>query len=207
MTTAIVPFKRLDAAKRRLAGVISSEQRAQLMLELLRRVVAACRTSGAVEEVLVVCGDDRGAQVAHGAGARTLREPRASLQAALDAADELVGDRAATLVLPADLPFCTPEAVHLICTADMPTPGVAVVPTSDGGTGALLRRPGPVIPTAFGSGSADRHLQLALAARAAALRLHVPQLARDVDRPEDLRVLGRVEGLRESGLGWYPISS
>ena len=77
----------------------------------------------------------------------------------------------------------------LVVTADLPllTAGdVIVARTPDDGSAALLRRPGHVMTTAFGPGSAAVH---EARARAAGLRTKVLDLPgfRDVDTLDDLR--------------------
>jgi 2-phospho-L-lactate/phosphoenolpyruvate guanylyltransferase len=138
--------------------------------------------------VLVVVGDTAGEQLAAEHGARSLREPRPGLQAALAAADTATAGAHATLVVAADLPLARGEDLDRVCAAGarQDGPAVVVAPTEDGGTGALYRRPPGVVATAFGPGSAAAHLALGQAAGAHTLRLRIPRLALDVDTAEGL---------------------
>jgi 2-phospho-L-lactate/phosphoenolpyruvate guanylyltransferase len=108
-------------------------------------------------------------------------EPRPGLGRALATADATAAGAAATLVVAADLPLVAAEDLDAVCAAGARGPAVVVAPTHDGGTGALLRRPPRLIPTAYGPGSAARHLALARAAGASALVVDRQALALDVD--------------------------
>ncbi|MGH3062607.1 MAG: 2-phospho-L-lactate guanylyltransferase, partial [Gaiellaceae bacterium] len=54
---AIVPVKGLDGAKTRLAPLLAEPDRARLVVEMLDRVLAACREAGAIERTLLVTPD------------------------------------------------------------------------------------------------------------------------------------------------------
>jgi 2-phospho-L-lactate guanylyltransferase len=110
---------------------------------------------------------------------------------ALSQADVLTAPAAATLVVAADLPLATAgdlQAVWDAAEALAPAgPVVVVAATRDGGTGVLLRRPPDAIVSAYGEGSAARHLDLARRRGVPAVALDVPGLALDVDTAEALR--------------------
>lgn len=184
--TAIIPVKALHAAKGRLAPALAASERRTLVATMLERVVRACQGCAAVEDVLVVAGDAAAASLAAGLGVRVLVEPVAGLDRALAAADAATAGAEATLVVAADLPLATAADLDRVVAAATAARTVVVAPTVDGGTGALLRRPGAVSGTAYGAGSAAAHLALARAAGAVAVRIDVPALAHDVDTPEQL---------------------
>jgi len=187
---AIVPLKALDQAKGRLAGELDPAARRELMGWMFGRVVAACRAAAAVERLLVVAGDEAAVALAAEHGVPGLLQPRPGLAAALDAADDACAAAAATLVVAADLPLAAGADLDRVCATGA---AVVVAPTRDGGTGALYRCPPGVIPTRYGPGSAAAHLALAAAAGVAAVELHVPALALDVDDASGLReALGRL---------------
>jgi 2-phospho-L-lactate/phosphoenolpyruvate guanylyltransferase len=185
--TAIVPLKGLAAAKSRLAPALAPERRQQLAVTMLEHVLAVCRAAPSVEAVLVVAGDTMGAEVAGAAGARVVRQVGTGLPAALELADAALEGAAATLVVAADLPLLSPEDVEAVCAAGAVGPAVVVAPTRDGGTGGLLRRPGGVIPTAFGPGSASAHRRLAAAAGILPSVVDRDGFALDVDTAGQLR--------------------
>lgn len=189
--TAVVPLKALELAKGRLADELPPERRRELVRWMFARTVAACRAARAVDSVLAVVGDDEGAALAAEHGAVVVRDDGGGLQAALALADAATRDAAATLVVAADVPLVTGADLDRVWAAAAPAdaPAVVVAPTSDGGTGALLRRPPGVIPTAFGPDSAAAHLALAARAGVRAVSVDVPALALDVDTPHSLRLV------------------
>lgn len=186
--TAIVPLKALDAAKGRLGVALDGHARRELVAKMLALVVDACRGCAAVDELLLVAGDEAAADLGRSLGVRALVVTQPGLPAAMAAADDATSTAAATLVVAADLPAATAVDLDAVCGAARGgAPAVVVAPTLDGGTGALLRRPPRVIQTAYGPGSAAAHLALARAAGVRAVRLDVANLAHDVDTPEQLR--------------------
>ncbi len=186
--TAVVPLKALHAAKGRLAATVDSDRRREIVAWMAERVLLACAGAGSVSAVLVVAGDAEAARLARGLGAPALVVAEPGLRAALDAADAVTAAAAATLVVAADLPLVVPADLDaVVAAAEGSERIVVVVPTLDGGTGALLRRPPDVVRTAYGPGSAEAHVRLAAAAGVPARRLEVAGLAADVDTPEQLR--------------------
>lgn len=183
---AIVPLKRLDHAKGRLAAHLDGPQRRALVGWMLARVVAACQATPEIDRVLVVAGDEAAARLAATLGVDVVVERTPGLAAALAAADRETAVAPASLVVAADLPLAAAEDLAAVCRAGRQGPCVVVAPTRDGGTAALLRRPAGLIVPAYGTGSAAAHLQAAAAVGARGQRLEVSALAFDVDTAEDV---------------------
>ena len=185
---AIVPLKSLSSAKGRLSRALDAAARAELVAWMATHVIQVCQACTDIEDVLVVAGDEAAADVGRAAGAAVLvvREP--GLLPALTAADVASAGWSATVVVAADLPDVTVEDLRaVVAAADaIAGPAVVVAPTHDGGTGALLRRPGAIIAPAYGAGSAARHLSAARAGGVAAIAVAREGLARDIDTPEQL---------------------
>lgn len=195
--TAIVPVKALIHAKSRMAETLEALGRRTLVTWMLGRVLDACLGAKAVGRIVVIAGDAETAAEAARSGVDVLVEPVRGLGAALATGDCATAGAGATLVVPADLPLATAADLDAVCEAGSEAPCVVVVPTHDGGTGALLRRPSDVVGTAFGPGSAAVHLGLAAEAGVRSVRLDLPNLAFDVDTPRDLRALfDRLSGAR-----------
>ena len=175
---AIVPFKGLDGAKSRLAAVLSPEERARFASEMLDRVLDSCAGASSIRQTLLVTPDPGlvrpGVDVLVDAGTGHA-----------DALALALADRRAregAIVVMADCPLVTPEALDALVEAARP---LALVPARDGGVNALaLREPSAFSPT-FGAPSEET----IAAARAAGLEPVIVDDARlslDVDRPEDL---------------------
>jgi 2-phospho-L-lactate guanylyltransferase len=184
---AIVPVKGLDGAKTRLAPLLDEAERGALVLRMLDDVLAACAGASAVAGTLVVTPEPGLAP----AGVEVLVDRGEGHAAAIEGA--LRHPRAANgaLVLMADCPLVTPQALDRLAGAARP---VALAPSSDGGlNGLALRDPLAFVP-AFGV--PDAAVLTAERARAVGLEpavLDEPLLAFDVDTPCDLRKLPRVE--------------
>lgn len=176
----LVPLKRLDQAKTRLAGLLSPEERAELMQTMLEGVLAAVRGAG-IERITLVTSEPIAA-----VGAETWDDRGLPWNEALRAAMLDVVSAPVATVVSADLPFLRPEEVGELIAAT-PAHGIAIARAVDGGTNAVSMRPPAVLTTRFGEPrSARRHADSARALRLAHVVLDLPGLAFDVDTPEDL---------------------
>jgi 2-phospho-L-lactate/phosphoenolpyruvate guanylyltransferase len=187
---AVIPVGELERAKSRLGEVLDAEERRDLVIGMLERTLAATSASPRIAETLVVTPDGEVAAIARSAGARVIRQSDRGLNHGLDEARAAAVDEGATvlLVLPADLPGVSPEAVNaLIATLDDAKPPlVAIVPDRHGrGTNSLLLAPPDVIDFAFGGDSRVAHHHAAEAASTRLVELEGP-LSLDIDTPEDL---------------------
>lgn len=191
-TVALVPVKAFAMAKRRLAAVLTAEERAELAEAMLRDVVAALQSSGAIDGISLLGGEDA-RRLADSIGLSWLDDGgEPDLNIALDqAADTCAREQLHTLlVLPGDLPTVQSEdlAALLACHHN----GLTLTPArSDGGTNALVISPPDAMDFCFGPDSARRHLAYALTAGLPAQQVELEAFARDIDGPADLRWLCR----------------
>jgi 2-phospho-L-lactate guanylyltransferase len=195
MRLLAVPVKSLDRAKSRLSSVLSPAERAALSLVMFEDVLDACLAQGEWK-TWVVSHDEAVLKVGARRGARPLVEKGTSLLEAVRQAEDEMAARSDTsdelAVVLADLPLVTAEA---LASALALGAGVVAAPAaSDGGTNLLLRRPPSIIPARFGRSSFAKHRWAARRARVPFDEIRLPELAFDLDRPEDL---GRV--LNEGG--------
>jgi 2-phospho-L-lactate guanylyltransferase len=175
MATIVVPY-RGDAKRRLPAGI-----RAALALAMLGDVVEAALAVGPV----VVVTDDAAAVPP---GARRVPDPGTGLGGAVAAALEDVQGHA--VVVNADLPAATPQAIRLLASA-----GLALVEAEDGTTNALsLPDPRRFAPL-YGQGSAAR-----FRAHAHFSTVRIPELEWDVDSSADLEQALPVAGRRTRAL-------
>lgn len=200
-TAAVLPMKRFDAAKRRLAADVGTGWRRALAEAMFSDVLTALRRTAAIDAIIVVSGDHVAQQIAGGHGAVTVDDhAEAGHSAAADLgvirARKLGCDRVA--LVPGDCPALDPgELEELLAAPVEGTAAVGVVPDRHGeGTNALLLTPPDAMAAAFGPGSRARHVERAEAA-GVACRVHdVPSLALDIDTPDDLAALIEALGRR-----------
>ena len=180
--TAVIPVKRLNAAKSRLRGAVPAPRHPELALAMVQDTVAAVLAGSAVSELLVVTDDPAAAAAATALGARVVADrPGADLNAAMRfGADEVAGLSRFRAVLAGDLPALRPEQL------DAALAGAgrrSFVPDAAGtGTVLLTAPPGEPLDPHFGIDSAVAHA----ASRAARLAGDWPGLRQDVDTPADL---------------------
>jgi 2-phospho-L-lactate guanylyltransferase len=192
-TVAIVPVKRFERAKQRLAAGVDPDARNELAEAMLADVLAALALVDGLAAVVVVSAEPRVAALAHETEAEAIDDPDEAGQSPAAArgvarALDLGADRA--LLVPGDCPALDPREVTALLARHAATPGVVVVPDRHGtGTNALLLSPPDAIDPAFGPDSCARHRTLAAEAGAALSVDPVPSLGLDVDTPADLREL------------------
>jgi 2-phospho-L-lactate/phosphoenolpyruvate guanylyltransferase len=192
--TAVLPVKRFDDAKQRLAGDIDDERRRALAAAMVADVLEAIGAARTIERTIVVSGDPIAQELAAEAGAEVVPDPSDAghVEAALAgiARAEVEGAECVVL-LPGDCPLLDPRELDRLLTG-VPGNYVGVVPDRHGtGTNALLLSPPGVIVPAFGVGSRDRHVE---AARQAGIPFGIeelPSIELDLDTPADVIALTR----------------
>lgn len=175
----VVPVKAFSDAKNRLADVLDGHRRADLARELATRVVRAALDM----PVYVVCDDDTVATWARGEGATVLWRPAAGLDDAASFGVTAARDAGFDQVVVAhgDLP----RARDL--TPLRGFDGATLVPDRhDDGTNVLCIPVDRGFRFAYGPGSFRRHLAEAGRIGLAVRVLRDPDLAWDVDVPDDL---------------------
>ena len=193
---AVVPVKTLAETKSRLSPYLGRGGVERLTVAMLSDVLEALLGAQGLDRVAVVTPDTNVARAARDAGAEALLREDPSLNAAIDAAaGELSpGNDDALLVVLGDVAGIETSDVDTLLDS-APAIGVALAPSSDGGTAALLRSPAGVIGSAFGANSAKRHRERAEAAGVPFLEVRLDSLSLDLDELEDLdRFLAREGG-------------
>lgn len=192
--TAILPVKRFEAAKQRLAAGIDDERRRALVAAMLEDTLEAIGAARSLERTIVVSGDPRAQELAARAGAEVLPDPADeghTIAARAGIARAEAGGAECVALLPGDCPLLDPRELDRLLTG-VPPSYVAIVPDRHGsGTNALVLAPPTAIDPAFGEGSCERHVA---AARAAGVPFGVeelPSLALDLDTPADVIALTR----------------
>jgi 2-phospho-L-lactate guanylyltransferase len=178
----LVPVKRFEEAKGRLAPALSPAERAALARSMATRVI---QSAGGLP-VAVVC-DDRGvAAWARDLGALVIWEPGRGLNGAVHAGVRHLADAGVRLVAVAagDLPL----AEDLVWTTRFG--GVTIVPDRrHEGTNVLAVPTDLHFEFSYGPGSFARHLDQARRLDTPVRVVNAPGLAWDVDVPDDLLAL------------------
>jgi 2-phospho-L-lactate guanylyltransferase len=194
---AVVPVKPLRRGKSRLASTLDPGERALLNRTLLERTLKTLIDLKEVEQVLVVSRDSSALALAREMGARTVQEDGApSLNTALRRATVIAQVYASSgvLVIPADLPFITAADVRALLIKAADPPVVVIAPDRrQRGTNALLLAPADLIEYGFGGNSFARHCDRARQAGARLEVVELPSLGLDLDLPEDLELVRRIQ--------------
>lgn len=190
MRYILIPVKDLTRAKQRLAALMTQPERTRLAWTMLEDTFAAAARVRSIDRITVVTLYPPAIALAEKFGMEVILETeQISESASVD-----FGSRSATtlgaeavLRLPIDLPLITAEDIETILAADKSEPSVVIVPSRDGtGTNAILRRPPTLFLSHFGTGSLAKHIAEAERANADCTLLNLPNIALDIDEPEDL---------------------
>ena len=184
MRVLAVPVKSLERAKGRLSPLLSPVERAMLTLAMLEDVLDAALAQDGWQ-TWVVSPDEAVLEVSARRGAKPFPEAAGSLLRALREVESQVnGARSELAVLLADLPLLSSGALARALEVDAAV--VAAPAGSDAGTNLLVRWPPQVIPARFGANSFGKHRWAARRARVTFAEVRDPQMAFDLDRPEDV---------------------
>jgi len=193
MRALLLPVKDLRNAKKRLAGVLTPQERYGLAQAMLADTIRAIQRVRNAERIFVITNYQPVLDVAEENGWEILREGRQISESdSVDAGSKICEERGvrALLRLPLDLPLIQPDDIDELLAIDCKSRSMTIVPSRDGtGTNALLRTPPTLFPSHFGEGSFAKHLAEAAHARAEVLIRRNPRLEMDVDDESDLRAL------------------
>lgn len=198
MDAGILPVKRLDEAKQRLAPYFSDEGRAQLARALLEDALHLCQSTSGFLTWWVVSDDPAVLDRAREFGCFAIDEHSRSLNSAITFAVHKVASEGATsvTVIPSDAPLAYAGDLRDLLDTGATSDIVLVPSERDGGTNALYMKPPTLMPPHFGPQSLNAHMSTAgrLGYRCSVLVL--PRLALDLDTIEDVD-----EFLRKDTLG------
>lgn len=190
----VVPMKNPALAKTRLRSALNDQSREQLARGLFIRTVTMLRDlqSEVGFDIAVVTACDDIATIARNHDALLINEEtvcglnQAASRAANFARD---GGWQRMCILPADLARPEPDDLRRILSYQLVKPGMAICPSKDFGTNALLLSPPDAMPFAYGPQSFHRHLRLASEAELSPVILPYASLRLDLDSPDDLAAL------------------
>jgi 2-phospho-L-lactate/phosphoenolpyruvate guanylyltransferase len=195
MIAAVIPVKRLSEAKSRLSPRLSTRERATLVTALLRRTIRVLREVEAIERIGVATEEQ---DLIDSFGEVDWLPDMGGLNPSLAHAASWATsmDAQSVLMLPCDLPLLDQNDIRVLLASDNPAPRMAIAPTQDGGTGAILLSPPGTIAPNFGPDSFRRHVEEARTARLSVRIVLRAGFARELDTTEDLEYLSaHVHGL------------
>ena len=196
---AIIPMKPLSEGKSRLSQDLTADQRADLVLGLLRRVIVAIRGAG-MDTIWVVGGDERVNELTHLLGVDRLEELGTDLNDTLKKAFALAFDHGkSALFVAGDLPFLKPADIHSMMQASRRQGNVTLAPARrDGGTNSILVPLGVPLEPELGSASFMKHLTQAAQLETSVAINSSQGLGFDLDVVDDLETFQHMEpGLLE----------
>ena len=197
---AIVPVKPLRRGKSRLAGLLSEEQRTRLNRYLLEHTLTTLNEIPEIEHTLVVSRDPAALALTRSMGGRTVLEDGApKFNTAIERATIVAQSQGAraVLVLPADLPLVKPSDIKALLQKGNHPPVVVIAPDRRlDGTNCLFINPAGLIEYGYGPGSFQRHCSRTTEAGAKLEVVYSDRFGLDLDLPEDLELVGGLEGLK-----------
>lgn len=198
-TLVVIPMKEPHLAKTRLKDALNSGERARFARHLFERtlqiVLAARDSHGGRFDMAVVTKDRSIRQFSRARGVRVIDEQEgAGLNEAIAGAATaaIAAGYRRMCVVPADLASPDPQDIGLLLSQQQGARGVAVCPSRDFGTNALLVTPPDVIEFAYGAHSFHAHCRHAEQAGITPLIPTLQSLRWDVDSCDDLAELALV---------------
>ena len=191
---AIVPMKPLSEGKSRLARALSAEERANISMGMLFRVLSAL-TGASIDSVWVVGGDERVGELARNLGVTWLEELGSDLNDTLGKAIRRAFEQGSSaLYVAGDLPFVKSSDIHSFVQASRGAGNVTLAPARrDGGTNAMLIPCGVDFNPELGRLSFSKHLAQAARLETSVAIAYSPGLGLDLDLVDNLESYQHME--------------
>jgi 2-phospho-L-lactate/phosphoenolpyruvate guanylyltransferase len=189
-TVAVVPVKSLSEAKSRLSNILSPEERALLVLDMLSHVLGTLRSSPEIDEVAVI--SPQPSELRLPPTIAPIVQARQGLNDLLGQGGEWASERGADalLVLFADLPLISPGDISRMVKLGEGDGTIVLAPDRHGtGTNSMLAHPITLARFAFGPASFDAHRVAAMHAGANLEIYRSPGTSLDIDTLDDLDYL------------------
>ncbi len=191
---AVIPMKPLTDSKTRLAKKLSPEQRGELAIGMLGRVIMSLQ-SASVEAFWVVGGDRRVQDFVRNTGGIWLEELGRNLNDTVGKAfDQVFAEGKSAMYVAADLPFLKASDVHSLLQASRQQNNISLAPArQDGGTNAILVPSGIPFRPELGPRSFIKHLSQAARLEVSVAICYSPGLGFDLDTAADLETYENME--------------
>ena len=193
-TIPIIPMKPLSEGKSRLATEMTREQRAELVVGMLRRVIGAIRSAN-IGLFWVVGGDDRVMHLTRNSDGVWFEEMGRDLNDTVTRGFERAfNDGHSALYLPGDLPFIKPSDVIGLLRSSERGNNITLAPARrDGGTNGIVVPHGVPFFPQLGRRSFARHLAQAASMGISVAISYSQGLGFDLDTIDDLESYEHME--------------
>lgn len=190
----IVPMKPLAEGKSRLSKFLTPEQRADLSLGMLRRVISAIR-GASIEVFWVVGGDSRVRNLTRNSDGLWIEDLARNLNDTVAKSFErALGQGCSVMYLPGDLPFIKPSDIHSLLRSSARQRNITLAPARrDGGTNGILVPKGLPFRPELGRRSFSKHLSQAATMGVSVAICYSPGLGYDLDTIDDLESYEHME--------------
>ena len=191
---AIIPMKPLDQSKTRLSPNLTQNQRADLVVGMLWRVLMALK-GASIDTFWVVGGDQRVRNMARNSDGIWMEELGRNLNDTLGKAFDLVMERGGSpMYVAGDLPFLKTSDLHSLLRASQRRNNISLAPARrDGGTNAILVPNGIPFRPEMGTNSFRRHMSQAAQMEVSVAICYSPGLGFDLDITDDLETFQHME--------------
>lgn len=185
---AIIPVKTLASSKKRLAKLLTVNERIKLSEAMLYDVLHTTCSCRRISNVIVISKDERVLTIAGEFGATVVREENElGVNAAVALADNICRKADASVVIPQDLPLILPSDIDMLCSSANGKNCVIITPSHRyDGTNALLRKPPTVIKTHYDEDSYEIHVKTAKEHKVPVKIVINRRLMLDLDEPRDI---------------------
>lgn len=192
----LIPVKSLSAAKSRLAGYLSLEERKKLMLQMLTHVITTIKSCETLTQIAIVTPDLLVQHLAKQNGIKILHEEKPGYNEALTYAAHHENEHP-LLTIAADLPLVTTQDILQLITRAQRY-DLVLARSKDGGTNALVTKQPLLIPYLFGQNSFEKYKQEAAKRKLSIGVYQSETIAFDIDTPQDLQVLQEIKRTSKS---------
>jgi len=202
-TWAVIPVKPLDHAKSRLAGILTLEQRASLVIRLFEHTLDVLCDWNILSLIMVVSASQKIWQISERYGVNVLKEPEAiNLNLSLEFARQEIIRRGADamLIVAADIPGLNRSSLRKIFEyTQKNNPFVVIAPDRPKkGTNVMYLSPPGIINFSYGPDSFLKHRGKASLVNADFYCVLDPLLNFDVDTPSDFKMRRSVRTLNDA---------
>ena len=185
---AIVPAKTFARSKKRLAKLLTVDERIKLSEVMLYDVLASVCNCRCISKIIVISKDEHVLSIAREFGTKIVQEEEElGVNAAVALTDSICKDSDASIVIPQDLPLILPSDMDMLCSSAKQKKCVIITPSHRyDGTNALLRKPSNVIRTYYDEDSYEIHVQKAKERKVPVKIVMNRRLMLDLDVPNDI---------------------